>query len=205
MIPIFPLDGVILVPGARLALHVFEPRYRELVEDALEGSGLFAMVMPLAGHSTQSEPEPPIHPVGGLGRIGNHRRNDDGTLDLVLEGIARLRLISELPKKKAYREVMAEVLHETQYGRLDEREATEQLFDRLQGLSDKEKAVVKQLPFARLLDVLLMRLPCSAQEKQCIFSIPEVDLRYGQILSLFDRLEGRGQRLQFRPGDPRLN
>ena len=142
-IPIFPLDGVILVPGARLPLHIFEPRYREMVNDAIEGNGLLAMVMPHAGHSTQTDDEPPIHVVGGLGRIGHHRRNDDGTIDLVLEGLTRLRIVSELPKQKLYREVMAEPLHETQYGRLDEEEATRQLFDRLRGLSDEEKAAVQ--------------------------------------------------------------
>jgi Lon protease-like protein len=204
-IPIFPLDGVILVPGARLPLHIFEPRYRDMVNDALEGPGLIAMGMPMAGHTIQSEHQPPIHVVCGLGRIGHHRRNDDGTIDLVLEGIARLRILSEVQSGKSYREVQAEPLHETYYGRLDEAEAARQLLDRLRGLSDQERSAIAQLPFARLLDVLLLRLPCTPQEKQTIFSIPEVDLRFGQVVSLLDRLEGRRQRLQFRPGDPRNN
>ena len=102
-IPIFPLAGALLFPRAHLPLHIFEPRYRAMVRDALAGERLIGMVQP----RDQNEP-PAIFEVGGLGRIASADELADGRFNIVLEGIGRYRIARELSVETPYRQVEAE-------------------------------------------------------------------------------------------------
>jgi Lon protease-like protein len=102
-IPIFPLAGALLFPRAHLPLHIFEPRYRAMVRDALAGERLIGMVQP----RDQNEP-PALFEMGGLGRIAAADALDDGRFNIVLEGIGRYRIARELTVETAYRQVEAE-------------------------------------------------------------------------------------------------
>ncbi|HEY1605225.1 MAG TPA: LON peptidase substrate-binding domain-containing protein [Allosphingosinicella sp.] len=102
-IPIFPLAGALLFPRAHLPLHIFEPRYRAMVRDALGGERLIGMVQP----RDQREP-PALFGVGGLGRIAAADELDDGRFNIVLEGIGRYRIARELAVETLYRQVEAE-------------------------------------------------------------------------------------------------
>ena len=92
-LPVFPLPRVVFFPGSVLPLHLFEPRYRAMVEACIE-SGSLAMAVALLqpGFEADYEGRPPIFPVAGAGRIVEHQRNDDGTFDIILQGITRVRL-----------------------------------------------------------------------------------------------------------------
>ena len=102
-IPVFPLAGALLFPRAQLPLHIFEPRYRAMVRDALAGERLIGMVQP----RDQKEP-PALFEVGGLGRIAAADETDDGRFNIVLEGIGRYRIARELVVDTLYRQVEAE-------------------------------------------------------------------------------------------------
>jgi uncharacterized protein len=95
-IPLFPLPGVVLLPGALLPLHIFEPRYRAMVADALVGDGRIGMAMIKPG-SELSVPAPEIHRVGGAGRIIESEELPDGRYNIVLEGEFRYRVLAEVP------------------------------------------------------------------------------------------------------------
>jgi Lon protease-like protein len=102
-IPVFPLAGALLFPRAHLPLHIFEPRYRSMVRDALGGDRLIGMVQP------RDRKEPPaLFEVGGLGRIASADELDDGRFNIVLEGIGRYRIARELRVETPYRQVEAE-------------------------------------------------------------------------------------------------
>jgi Lon protease-like protein len=105
-IPVFPLSGVLLLPGTRLPLNIFEPRYLDMVTDARKSHGLIGMVQP-SGKS-RDPMTPPIYQVGGAGRIGDYRETDDGRFLITLKGIARFRIAEELAVTTAYRQVMAD-------------------------------------------------------------------------------------------------
>ena len=77
VVPIFPLDNVLLVPGGVLPLHIFEPRYRSMVSDAVDGDRLIAMAVPLPGRSTEQEERPPVHAVCGLGLASAPQEESD--------------------------------------------------------------------------------------------------------------------------------
>jgi Lon protease-like protein len=87
---------VVLLPGALLPLHIFEPRYRAMVSDALVGDGRIGMAMIKPG-SELGEPAPEIHPVGGAGRIIESEELPDGRYNIVLEGEFRYRVLAEVP------------------------------------------------------------------------------------------------------------
>lgn len=97
---LFPLPGIVLFPGSVLPLRIFEPRYRELLQDALDSDKLIAMAQ-LRETSFIDEPpgNPPIHEVLGLGEIAAHETNTDGTSHIALLGRGRYRIQEELPHK----------------------------------------------------------------------------------------------------------
>jgi Lon protease-like protein len=106
-ITIFPLTGAILYPGLHLPLHIFEPRYRAMISDALARDRRIGMIQP------QREFEgAPLFQVGCLGRIGDVQALDDGRFNIVLEGEARFRLLRELDVTTPFRQVEAELLPE---------------------------------------------------------------------------------------------
>lgn len=115
-LPIFPLPRTVLLPGALLPLHIFEPRYRDLVRDCLEqGPQAMTIAMLKPGYEARYQHRPPIVSVAGAGRIVAHRENRDGTYDLLLQGVSRVQL-DELPAEgRTYRRARASVLEEYEY------------------------------------------------------------------------------------------
>ena len=104
---IFPLPGAILFPGLQLPLHIFEPRYRELVGSALAKDRLIGMVQP-----QRNAEGAPLYAVGCVGRIGDVEAIPDGRYNIVLEGQQRFRILRELDVTTAFRQVEAELIEE---------------------------------------------------------------------------------------------
>jgi hypothetical protein len=109
-LPIFPLPSVQLFPHALLPLHVFEPRYRALVRDAVAGAQLIAMPSLLPGYEADYDGRPAVRPVCGVGRVVAFDPLPDGRSNILLEGVARLRITDELPPEHLYRVVRADRL-----------------------------------------------------------------------------------------------
>ena len=94
-IPLFPLPNVVLFPAAVLPLHIFEPRYRAMVADALEGERLIGMVMPRPGWETDYEGTPAVYPIGCAGFIAHADRRPDGCYNILLHGMEKFRIVEE--------------------------------------------------------------------------------------------------------------
>jgi Lon protease-like protein len=94
-IPLFPLPNVVLFPGVFLPLHIFEPRYRTMTEEALEGDRLIGMVLLKPGYEAEYEGRPPIYPIGCSGLITHAERLADGRFNIVLQGLERFRVREE--------------------------------------------------------------------------------------------------------------
>jgi len=110
---IFPLPQVTLFPGGVLPLHVFEHRYRELTREALSGSRLMAIARLRPGFESDYEGRPPVFEVCGVGFIESCSERGDGRFDLSLRGLARVRIVEELPPLRSFRQVHAELLPDT--------------------------------------------------------------------------------------------
>jgi Lon protease-like protein len=101
-IPIFPLQDVMLFPRATRPLHIFEPRYRDMVADALAGDRLIGMVLLEPGHEADYEGRPPVFPVGTVGVIAQSEELPDGGYNIVLGGLAKFRITGE-DSSRSYR------------------------------------------------------------------------------------------------------
>ncbi len=109
---IFPLPPVVLLPGSAAPLHIFEPRYRQLVKDALASDGLFALAQVLPGQEALISGAPALEEMVCVGSIGMHEEVEGGRYNLVLVGLVRARLKRELPATHLYREFEAELLED---------------------------------------------------------------------------------------------
>ena len=110
IIPVFPLQGCILLPRSTLPLNVFEPRYLEMLDDILAGNRIVGIVQPLS--CTEEEESPgdknaPLRQTGCVGRLTAFSETEDGRALITLAGIARFNIVTECPTEKPYRSVQA--------------------------------------------------------------------------------------------------
>lgn len=101
VIPVFPLDEAILLPRGQLPLNIFEPRYLNMIDDAMAGDRLIGMIQPHGG----PDQLPGLGPVGCAGRITSFAETSDGRYVITLTGVCRFRVAAELPVHTPYRQV----------------------------------------------------------------------------------------------------
>lgn len=180
---IFPLPGAILLPGLQLPLHIFEPRYRALVSDALIRDRRIAMIQP-----QRPVEGAPLYSVGCVGRIGDIEAMDDGRYNLVLEGEARFRILRELEVTTAYRQVEAELIEEDVDTVLSavERAGFEQearRFANRQGYSVDWESVTR-LDDRSLIDGVAQIAPFDPASKQALLEADSINQRCELLIQL---------------------
>ncbi|MGE3519665.1 MAG: LON peptidase substrate-binding domain-containing protein [Vicinamibacterales bacterium] len=111
LLPLFPLPNVVLFPGVFLPLHVFEPRYREMVRDALADDRLIGMTLLRPGWEPDYEGRPAVYPVGCSGVITHCEELDDGRFNIILRGLERFRIEAE-DDERSYRRALVHRLQE---------------------------------------------------------------------------------------------
>lgn len=126
-IPIFPLPNCVFFPHTLLPLHVFEPRYKEMIADALGGSRMLGVVQLRPGWEKDYHGSPPVYRVLGVGRIIGHKRWSDGRYDIIVSGRHRVRILNET-RQGDYRVAETEIL--TDFIPEDRREEVEAEFQR---------------------------------------------------------------------------
>lgn len=134
---IFPLPPVVLFPGTGVPLHIFEPRYRQLITDALATDRVMALGGLAPGWEEAYTDRPALLPIACAGVIGEHESLPDGRFMIVLEGVTRVRVRSELPSRRLYREVAVEILEDAPF-KGDEEEALRQAVLELASLLPEE-------------------------------------------------------------------
>jgi ATP-dependent Lon protease len=110
VVRLFPLPNLVMFPGVLQPLHVFEPRYVEMLEDALADDRLIAMALLAPGWERDYEGRPPIAPSVCIGRVVSHTRTDEGKYNLLLLGARRARVTRELPPARSFRRAAVELL-----------------------------------------------------------------------------------------------
>lgn len=111
LLPIFPLPNVVLFPNVFLPLHIFEPRYREMVADAASADRMIGMVLLRPGWERDYEGRPPVYPIGCSGVITHLDRLPDGRYNIVLNGLERFRILEE-DQTRSYRRAIVEPMPE---------------------------------------------------------------------------------------------
>jgi len=107
LLPLFPLPNVVLFPNVFLPLHIFEPRYRAMVADALDSDRMIGMVLLKAGWEHEYDRQPPVYPIGCSSVITHVERLDDGRYNIVLRGVERFRILTE-NHERGYRRALVE-------------------------------------------------------------------------------------------------
>lgn len=195
-ISLFPLAGALLLPGMQLPLHIFEARYRALIRDAMARDRRIGMIQPRG-----SGANPPLFDVGCVGHIGTFEALEDGRFNIVLNGLARFRVLRELEVTTAFRQVEAEV--EEQGMRDDdilaaiERAALEQearRFAEAQGYI-VDWSAVSRLDDAALVNGIAQIAPFDPAAKQILLeadTLSERAERTIQLMQFFGRTDGDG-------------
>jgi Lon protease-like protein len=180
---IFPLAGAILFPGLQLPLHIFEPRYRELVGSALTRDRRIGMIQPQS-----AEEGAPLYAVGCVGKIDEVQALEDGRYNIVLEGEARFRVLRELEVTTPFRQVEAELLPDADDEVLSsaerasfEREARS--FADLQGYSVDWDSV-ERLDDMSLINGVSQIAPFDAAAKQALLEAPDLRARCELLVQL---------------------
>lgn len=169
VIPIFPLESPTLFPNASFPLHIFEPRYRAMIADALKGDRIIGMVMLQPGHEKEYEGRPPIFPIGCAGLITDYEALPDGRYNIVLGGLVKFRVLSE-DNSRMYRlarvETIPEVLNERQTAALSQER--ERIAALLTALSDRFDVATPPpgIPDEQVVDELSEHLPMSPIARQ---------------------------------------
>lgn len=113
---VFPLPNAVLFPGALMPLHIFEPRYRDMIQDVLAARRRLAVARLRPGFEADYYGRPPVLEICGLGAVIEDSRRPDGRYDILVHGLARVRLVEELPPVRTYREFRAERLRDDRVG-----------------------------------------------------------------------------------------
>jgi Lon protease-like protein len=192
-IPLFPLPGVVLLPGTLLPLHIFEPRYRAMVADALEGDRTIGMAMMRPGWE-RAGANPPIFAVGGAGRIVDSETLPDGRYNIVLEGEFRYRVLEESPPAP-YRVARVEVIPSIPFSDPSRESAavaeTSALFTALSKAMELPPLPEERLSAERLASELALRLRYDAAELQALLKTDSVPDRFEALLSRMREWDGR--------------
>lgn len=180
---IFPLTGALLYPGLQLPLHIFEPRYRAMVTDALARDRRIGMIQP-----QRPEEGAPLFNVGCIGKITDVEALEDGRFNLMLQGESRFRVLRELDVITPFRQVEAELLEDPAHQALSpverasfEREARR--FADAQGYRVDWDAVTK-LDDNSLIDGVSQIAPFDAAAKQALLEAPDLAARCELLVQL---------------------
>jgi len=193
-LPVFPLTGALLLPGGRLPLNIFEPRYLNMVEDALGRPGrLIGMVQPLVDEAGMVPEGAAIYDTGCAGRITQFSETGDGRYLITLSGIARFRVVDELEMQRGYRRVQADFSDfagdlEEDAGTLDDRDALLGLlraFFQVKGI-EAEWPAIEEADDGFLVTSLAMVCPFEAPEKQALLECTGTAARGALLAALME-------------------
>lgn len=184
-IPVFPLSGALLLPRGQMPLNIFEPRYLEMIDDALrDGHRMIGIIQPDAAHS-QSEEHPKLFRVGCVGRITQFGETGDGRYILELTGIARFQIVEELTVLTPYRQCKVDFfpfvddfIARKGEDDVDRDAVLETLTKFLKANSLKvDWDGIREAPNEALVNALAMMSPYGPAEKQALLEAPDLKTR----------------------------
>jgi uncharacterized protein len=195
---LFPLPGALLLPWGKLPLNVFEPRYVAMLEDALASHRLIGMIQPIDEDEVQfpalaDDPAPALHDIGCLGRITSFTERADSTFAVTLSGLARFRVLRELPPTRGYRQARIDTsafvgdLVENTAAPLDRAYLMESLKRYFRAHSLRTSwSTLEQMEDDALLVVLPMLVPFTTDEKQSLLEARSLEARADLLLALLN-------------------
>ena len=195
---LFPLPNLAMFPHVLQPLHIFEPRYREMVREALQSDRLIAMVLLREGWEDDYEGNPPVHSTACLGHIVADRQLEDGRYHIVLRGLARVRILEERPAAAPFRVARVELVDEVEPDASSR--AVQAMRDRLiqafrgwlpQGSQAAQRfadLLDPTMPLGVLTDVIAYTIRLDVERKQPLLAEADVRRRAEQLLACLSDL-----------------
>ncbi len=197
VVPVFPLPGALLLPGGRMPLNIFEPRYLEMIDAALASDRLIGMIQPALDGALREDGEPELCATGCLGRITSFSETGDGRYVIALQGVCRFRVVGEVESHRPFRVCkvvpFAADLDEDQGADTVDREALLQAFrDYLEanGL-EADWESVSRAENATLVNALSMMSPYGPAEKQALLDAPDLRTRAETLIAITEMAMAR--------------
>ncbi len=200
---LFPLPNLVVFPHVMQPLHIFEPRYRALLEDALASDGLIALAVLAPGWENDYEGRPLLQPAACLCRVMKWEKTAEGTYNVLLVGIRRIRLLEELPPERLFREARVELLKDeySQSASGERAERQKALVDQfrsiLPNLTDSaeplQQLLGQQISLGMLTDIMGYTLELGLELKLQLLGEPGVDRRAELLSEAAQRLSGQRQ------------
>ena len=191
LLPLFPLPNVVLFPNVFLPLHIFEPRYREMVADVLAGDRMLGIVLLKPGWEHEEEDRPPVYPLGCSGLITHVERLVDGRYNIVLRGIERFRILEE-DHTRCYRRAVVASVSEDDLAPADQAAVRNQRA-RLEALlapavegAGGEARIPAAMPDADLVNALAQYLDLEPLERQALLEQNGVRRRAESLVELLE-------------------
>ena len=190
LLPLFPLPNIVLFPNVFLPLHIFEPRYREMVADALASDRMIGMVLLRPGWDRDYEGRPPIYSVGCSGVLTHNERLPDGRYNLVLRGIERFRILEE-DHALSYRRAVVEPLRDEPLDAAD-RAAIQRQRAKLESMvgpsqsSGGDPRMPASMSDEDLVNALAQYLDLEPLEKQALLEKPCLRTRAESLVELLE-------------------
>lgn len=185
LLPLFPLQNVVLFPNVFLPLHVFEPRYRQMTADALAADRTIGMVLLKPGWEHDYEGRPPIYPIGCSGVITHVERLPDGCYNMVLRGMERFRVIEE-DHALVYRRAMVHPLADGEMAADDHGAIRRQRAKLETLLAPVESKIPNGMPDVDLINALAQYLDLEPIEKQALLETPNLRCRAESLVELLE-------------------
>ena len=213
-LPIFPLPNVVFFPRTVLPLQIFEPRYRQMVGDALEGNRQIGMALLQPGWGSTQDQSPKVFNVGGMGLITQHEHLEEGRYNILLSGRHRYRIV-EFVRETPYRVARVELLQEVMPSSQEMNEISTELVRGFRQLNEAntqlglEPDVIEKLDFPILVNSVCSSLNLSVYDQQQLLEMNSLKARATSILGILERQIARERVLsKFRhiqPEDPNVN
>ena len=196
VIPIFPLEVTMLFPGVDRPLHIFEPRYRAMVADALKGDRIIGMATLKPGYEANYEGRPPVYEVGCAGEIAEVTELPGGRFNIVLRGIVKFRITGE-DETRPYRLARIEPLPEVLDG--SEKAALHKSRERLEALltEGSSSKVPPGTLDEELVNMVAQYLPMSLAERQNLLEMRNALLRARALIELIEAKKAKPQLVTF--------
>jgi uncharacterized protein len=191
LLPLFPLPTVVLFPGVFLPLHIFEPRYRAMVADALAGDRLIGMTLLRDGWEDSYEGRPPVYAVGCSGVITHCEQLPDGRYNIILRGVERFRILEE-DQTRPYRRAVTQPLPERDLTSQDRlllralRARLEALLSPSESAEGIDPRVASAMNDEDLVNALAQYLDLAPIEKQALLEQPAVPERARALAELLE-------------------
>ncbi len=188
-LPIFPLPGAIVMPGAELPLNIFEPRYLNMIIDVMSSHRMIGMIQPRPDTKDDG-----LCATGCAGRITQYRETTDGRIEMVLTGVCRFDLGEELSTTRGYRLVVPDWDRFAQDYADDDDRAQHRHGELIEALTrffdvknyEADMPMLERLPTVRLVDSLVIGLPFSETEKQMLLETVDPEARVNSFVALID-------------------